>query len=76
MKNVKKTKKQKKEAKITLAEDENKHKCSSCTLHIALFSIIFTIKVGIDTYFVYYKYKNWDKKIVAKEQFYFLGNNY
>ena len=72
--NVKK--KKKKEAKITLAEDENKHKCSSCTLHIALFSIIFTINVGIDTYFAYYKYMNWDKKIVAKEQFYFSGNNY
>ena len=58
LKNVKKTKKKKKEPKITLAEDENKHKCSSCTLHIALFSIIFTINVGIDTYFVYYKYMN------------------
>ena len=58
-------------AKITLTEDENKHKCSSCTLHIVLFSIIFTIKVGIDTYFVYYKYMNWDKKIAAKKQFIF-----
>ena len=27
--------------KITLAENENKHKCSSCTLCIVLFSIIF-----------------------------------
>ena len=41
-------------AKITLAEDKNKHKCSSCTLHIALFSIFFTINVGIATYFVYF----------------------
>ena len=39
--------------KITLAENENKHKCSSCTLYIVLFSIIFTINVGIGTYFVY-----------------------
>ena len=42
------------EAKITLAEDENKHKCSSCTLHIVLFSIIFTINVGIGSYFLYF----------------------
>ena len=38
---------------ITLAENENKHKCSSCTLYIVLFSIIITISVGIGTYFVY-----------------------
>ena len=51
-------------AKITLAKDENKHKnkCSSCTLYIVLFLIIFTINVGIGTYFVCYKYMNLDKK--------------
>ena len=37
----------------TSAKNENKHKCSSCTLYIVLFSIIFTINVGIGTYFVY-----------------------
>ena len=47
-----------KPAKIILAEDKNKHKCSSCTLYILLFSILFTINVGIGTYFVYYKYMN------------------
>ena len=36
---------------ITSAKDENKHKCSSCTLYIILFSINFTINVGIGTYF-------------------------
>ena len=41
-------------AKITSAEDENKHKCSNCILYIVLFSIIFTINVGISIYFVYY----------------------
>ena len=40
-------------AKITLAEKENKHKCSSCTLYIVLFSGIFTINVGSGTYSVY-----------------------
>ena len=34
---------------ITEAENE----CSSCTLYIVLFSIIFTISIGITTYFVY-----------------------
>ena len=41
-------------AKITLAENENMYKCNSCTLYIVLFSIIFTIIVGIAAYFVYF----------------------
>ena len=41
-------------AKITLAENESKHKCSSCTQYIVLFSIIFTVNVGIGTYFIYF----------------------
>ena len=66
---------EKKLAKITLAEEgKNKHKYSSCTLYIVLFSTIFTINIGIGTYFVYYKCMNRDKKTGAKEQFYFLGN--
>ena len=32
---------------------ENIHKRSSCTLYIVLFSIVFTIDIGIGTYFVY-----------------------
>ena len=51
-------------AKITSAEDENKHKCSSCTLYIVLFSMIFTSKVGIGTYFVYYKCMNGNKELL------------
>ena len=43
-------------AEMTLTK--SKHKCSSCTLHIVLFSIIFTINIGIATYFVYYKHMN------------------
>ena len=43
-------------AKITLTENEDKHKCSSCTLYIVLFLIIFN--VGIGTYFVCYKCMN------------------
>ena len=37
---------------ITSAENENKHKRSSWTLCIVLFSIFFTINVGIDNYFL------------------------
>ena len=58
-------------AKITLAENENKYKCSSCTLYIVLFLIIFTINVGIGTYFVYYKYMNLTKESDPREKFYF-----
>ena len=58
-----------KRAKISSAENENKHKCCSCTLYIVLFSIILTINVGIGTYFVYYKYMNHVKKTAIKESF-------
>ena len=34
-------------AKITSTENENKHKCSSCTLYIILFPLIFIIHFGI-----------------------------
>ena len=37
---------------ITSSKNENKHKCSSCTLYIDLFSILFTINVRIGNYFV------------------------
>ena len=43
---------------------ESKNKCSSCKLYIVLFSILFTINVGIATYFVYYKYMNRHKENV------------
>ena len=58
-------------AKITLAKNENKHKCSSCTLCIVLFAIIFTINVGIGTYFVYNKCMNRNKETDLKENFVF-----
>ena len=40
-------------AKITLAKNENKYKCNSCTLYIVLFSILFTINLGIDALFIF-----------------------
>ena len=50
------------EVKIA-SENEHKNKCSFCILYIALFSIIFTINVGITTYFVYNKYMNRNKEM-------------
>ena len=38
--------------------DKNEDKCNSCILYIVLFSIFFTINVGIGAYFVYNKYMN------------------
>ena len=49
--------KKKKIAKITSAEDENKHKCWSCN------------NIGTGAYFVYYKHMNCDKETGAKEIF-------
>ena len=51
-------------AEITLTK--NIHKSSSCTLYIVLFSIIFTINIGIATYFVYYKYMNRNKETASR----------
>ena len=41
-------------AKITLVKNENKYKCNSSTLYIVLFSILFTINVGICIYLTYF----------------------
>ena len=43
-------------AKITLAENENSYKCSSCTVYIELMIVVFKICAGISAYFLYY---NW-----------------
>ena len=50
----------------TSAKNENKHKCSSCTLYIVLFSIIFTINIGISIYFTYF-YLHLKKNIPSVE---------
>ena len=43
-------------AKITLAENGNSYKCSSCTVYTVLFWIFFTINVGgIVAYFIYFR---------------------
>ena len=54
-------------AKITLAKNENKYKCNSCTLYIVLFLILFTINVDIGAYFVYFHW--YLKKDVTRVEF-------
>ena len=54
-------------SKITLAENKNKCKFSSCALYIVLMVVVFTIWAGIGTYFVYH---NWSLvKNVSRIQF-------
>ena len=47
------------EEKIAENENENMHKWNSRTLYVVLFSIPFTINVGIGAYFVYF---HWNLK--------------
>ena len=55
-------------AKITLAENKNSYKCSSCRVYIVLFCIFFTINVGgIVAYFVYFHW--YLKKDVTRAEF-------
>ena len=50
--------------------------CSSCTLYIVLFSIIFTLSSGIAAYFVYYKYMSRNKENVFKYDYFCQVKNY
>ena len=43
-------------AKITLAENEDSYKRSSCTVYTVLMVVFFTINIGIVTYYVYSQY--------------------
>ena len=54
---------------------ESKNKCNSCILYIVLFSIFFTINVGIAAYFVYYKYVNLNKENVSVYDYVYYTKN-
>ena len=49
----------------TSVKNENKDKYSSCTQYIVLFSIFFTINIGIGIYFVYSHWylRNYDTRV-------------
>ena len=54
--------------KITLAQNENSYKCSSCTVYTLLFLIFFKVNVGgIGAYFVYFQ--EYLKKDVTRVDF-------
>ena len=56
--------------------NSTKCKSNSCILYIVLFSIFFTIKFGIATYFVYYKYINLNKENVSVYYYVYQRKNY
>ena len=63
------------EEEITgITQGENKY--SSCIIYIILFSIIFTINIGIVTYFTYYKYISRNKKNVSECHCTYRAKNY
>ena len=51
-------------------------KCGCRILYIALFSIIFTINIGISTYFVYYKYMNSNNENVSRYDYVYQARIY
>ena len=56
--------------------NSTKCKSNSCILHILLFSIIFTVNIGIVTYIVYYKYLNHNKENVFVYDYVYLRKSY
>ena len=66
------------EARITgIPLFEHKNKCKFwCTIYVVLISIVFTICIGISTYFVYYKYMNHSKKTALKYDYVYRASNY
>ena len=56
--------------------NSTKCKSNSCILYIVLFSIFFTINIGIATYFVYYKYIDHNKENVSLYDYVYQRKNY
>ena len=62
---------------IELHSTEHENKCkSSCTIYVVLIVTVFTICIGIGTYFIYYKYMNHDKKTASKYHYVYQAPNY
>ena len=62
-------------AGITLFEHEKVFK-SSCTIYIVLVANIFTINIGIGTYFVCYKYFNRTKENISRYDYVYQATNF
>ena len=61
--------------RITLFVHKNKFR-SSCRIYVVLIVIVFTIWIGIGTYFIYCKFMNYDKKIASKYDYIYQASNY
>ena len=55
----------------------NSTKCkhNSCILYIMLFSIFFTINIGVATYFPYYKYISYNEENVSVDDYVYQKKN-
>ena len=62
-------------AEMALFECRNDCK-SSCTIYVVLIAIVFTVSIGIGTYFIYYKCMNHDKKTASKYDYVYETSNY
>ena len=55
--------------------NSTKCKSNSCRLYIVLFSMFFTINIGIATYFVYYKYMNHNEENISVYDYVYQRKN-
>ena len=60
---------------MALFKRRNEYK-SLCTIYVVLIVIVFTISIGIGTYFIYCKYMNHDKKTASKYDYVYQTSNY
>ena len=63
-------------AGITSMESHKNVCIYSCTIYVVLIAIIFTINIGVDTYFVYYKCMNSNKKNAPRHDYVYHATNY
>ena len=61
--------------KSIASENKEENKWSSCTQYIVLFSIFFTLSMGIATHFVYYKHISHNKENVSKYDYNYDAKN-
>ena len=56
--------------------NSTKCKSNSCISYIMLFSIFFTINIGISTFFIYYKYTIYNEESVSVYDYVYQRKNY
>ena len=66
------------EVKIAgMALFERRNDCkSSCTIYVVLIAIVFTISIGIGTYFIHCKYMNRNKKNASISNYVYQTSRY